>query len=240
MTGLHAGLAIALIAIALAAILLGADFELLGARKGNATWWFIGIWLATSFLIGALPNTFIMWRAGLFITAISLVVTAAAGIVVAVPLAWSIAISLALLAALLLFSASKLQLRQRNLKKSEAKAPKDSAVVNWTRRISWWVLTVSMLEAFRMSHAGAGEAVKAIGCVGMLIVFFLMLPTLSLLNWYPRLSAMTWAFSAVLLAVLGWSSTNASVWIGSVLSLLCSGLMLRLNPNDTASDEVAQ
>lgn len=240
MTGLHVGLAIALATLALMSILLGADFELLTARQGSAAWWFIVIWLATSLVIAVLPNTLIMWRVGLFLSAATLIATAIAGILVAARLGWMLAIALFLLAALLLFAATRLKARQRNVATPTIGKTICSSSINWPRRLSWWVLSICMLEAFRMSYTGAGDVIKAIGCAGMLIAFFLMLPALSLSTWYPRFSAATWILSALSFATLAWLSASLVIWSAAALCMLCAMLMLRLNPHDPGVGETAQ
>ncbi|WP_293775605.1 hypothetical protein [uncultured Oxalicibacterium sp.] len=241
MTGLHASLVAAFAVLATAAVMLGRGFELLAATGGMGAWWFIAAWLLLSAMIAVLPEAIVRWKAGLRITAIALVVTALAGLRQDVPLAVEMSVSLIVLAALLLFAASRLQARVlKKINRPQAAVTVARTATDWPRRLSWWVLALCMLEAFRLSHLGIGDQQKAIGCLGMLIAFFVMLPSLSVSTWYPRLASACWLLSAVFLAGVAWTSSNISSAGGTVLVAMCASLLWFAVRQDTDKSELPQ
>lgn len=241
MTGLHAALIAAFAVLATTAVILGHGFELLAARGGTGAWWFIAVWLSLSALLAVLPDAIVRWKAALRITAAILVATALAGLWQGVPLGMAMSVSLVVLAALLLFSATRLQPRARKkIHRPQAATPSPQAAIDWPRRLSWWVWAICMIEAFRLSHLGIGDQQKAIGCVGMLIGFFVMLPALSVSTWYPRLASVCWLLSAALLAAVAWTSTNISSAGGAVMVTVCASLLWFAVRHDTDKSELPQ
>lgn len=235
MTGLHAGLVIALTTLALMSMLFGADFELLAARHAHADWVCIVIWLVVSGAIAMLPTVMMMWRTGLYAGAAMLVATAIAGIWYQAPHAAAMAIALCIAAALLIFFARKLHARpvQRLVERNAAMASMHmQKQIDWVRRISWWVLALSMAEAFRLAQFGSSGAVKGIGSVGMLLCFFVMLPSLSVSTWFPRLASFVWMLSCLILAAIGWNTFNVSVLCGVLLVGGCAVMLSRVRPHD--------
>lgn len=245
MTGLHVALTAALATMALASVLLGADFELLAARQGNGAWWFIGIWLVLSALIAVLPGSIVQWRAGLYVSAAALLVTALAGLWRGAPHAMAMGIALLALAVILVFSAW--QLRARPHKPARAVASKaahpassDARPVDWKRRLCWWIVALCMAEAFRMAHLGAGNAVKGAGSFGMLLVFFVLLPALSVSTWFPRLAGVGWLLATVPMTWLLWHTPSVSVAIGMALVAAGGVMLLRAPAHDIDKSEMPQ
>lgn len=244
MNGLHVALTAALAAMALASVIWGADFELLAARQGNGAWWFIGIWLGLSIAIAVLPGSIVQWRAGLYVSAAALLVTALAGLWRAAPHAVTMGIALLALAAILVFSAWQLRARPHKPARVSAKAVRATKPVaqpaDWKRRLCWWILALCMAEAFRMAHLGAGNAVKAVGSLGMLLAFFVLLPALSVSTWFPRLAGACWLLAAGLLAWLLWHTPGISVAIGVALLAAGGVMLLRAPPHDVDKSEMPQ
>ncbi|MDQ7969312.1 MAG: hypothetical protein REI95_06675 [Oxalicibacterium faecigallinarum] len=241
MTGLHAALIAAFAVLAIVAVMFGRGFELLAARNGMGAWWFLAVWLLLSVVVALLSDSIVRWKVGLGMMAASLIVMGVAGVMQGAPLGIEMAGALSVLAALLVFSANRLQ--ARSLKKSsrpQATAATLPKAVDWSRRLSWWVLSICMIEAFRLSHLGVGDQQKAIGCIGMLIAFFVMLPGLSVSIWFPRIASGCWLLSAGLLALIAWKSVNLSSAAGAASVLLCAILLGFATRRDTDNSELPQ
>ncbi|GGC11883.1 hypothetical protein GCM10007205_21250 [Oxalicibacterium flavum] len=237
MTGLHVALTAALAAMAVASVLLGADFELLAARQGNGAWWFIGIWLVLSALIAVLPGSIVQWRAGLCVSAAALLVAALAGLWRGAPHAMAMGIALLTLAAILVFSAWQLRARPH---KPAHLARSDARPADWKRRLCWWIVVLCMAEAFRMAQLGAGNAVKGAGSFGMLLVFFVLLPALSVSTWFPRLAGIGWLLATVPMTWLLWRTPSVSVAIGMALVAAGGVMLLRAPVQDIDKSEMPQ
>jgi len=241
MIGLHVSLAATLAMLALAAIALGANLELLATRNGNGAWWFIGIWLVLSTAIASIPRVMIMWLTGLRACAIALGIVTVAGIWQHSPLAIEMAIALSVLVMIMLFVSHQLHARpSKPMRHAIIVSPIIKQRVDWARRLSWWVLVLCMAEAFRLGQIGSGDVAKGIGNVGMLLSFFVMLPFLSVSTWFPRLAGMGWLLSATLLAAMAFHSSNLSSAVGSVLTASCAVMLLRAKAADADKSELPQ
>lgn len=99
----------------------------------------------------------------------------------------------------------------------------------WTRRVmalrahlarhaGFWLCGALMLECFRLAHGVGADPQRGVGMVGMLLVFFLALPAVSLAAWLPR--------SAAVLLGLAAAGFGGLAWLSGLLAPLCAGLLL--------------
>ncbi len=89
------------------------------------------------------------------------------------------------------------------------------------RYAGFWLSGALMVECFRMAYVVAVDPQRGVGMLGMLLVFFLVLPAVSLAAWLPRSAAILLALASAGFALLAWLSALQ-------LPLLAAGLLMVL------------
>ncbi len=220
MLGLYGGAWLALLAVTALTLWYGRGFELLLNNDGSGAWVYLGLWAAMAAALAALPRADQGWRMILKLSAVGLLVIAAAG--------WwrsasyvAVAASLIGVAAIMLCLAPLLdatRIQRKRPQRERARRP-----VQMQRRhltVAWIAWALALALSFWSAWRGEYPAERGSGAVLLLGVFLLALPAVVLGAWRRRIAALWLTLMAVLSLPLVTDAGMASI---PTLLLLAAG-----------------
>jgi hypothetical protein len=86
--------------------------------------------------------------------------------------------------------------------------------------LPWWVLAACFVESFRIAQT-AGDG-RGAGHTGMLIVFFVLLPALSLVTCFRGPARLAWLIGSALLGWLALAADRPVLAALALTALLCA------------------
>jgi hypothetical protein len=226
MIGLHAGAVASLALIGGLSLIFGRDLELLALNHGAGPWLWLALWLGLALMIALARRALVAWRLGLGACSAALGASALVGWLSRAPLASEVGVSAAVLALACSALACGLgagrvrHVRLERLPTSAAAAatshaavaagaqrrasPPPSTVATLATVAAWAPFPIAFCTFFAWAR-GAGPLRDA-GHVGMLLAFFGLLPGAALRRWFPRVSGLCFALTALGIAALAWRS----------------------------------
>lgn len=228
--GLFAALPAALVAASLLQLAPPPGLPALAQRPLWTAWALIGGWLALAATLAGVRRAVTLWRAALGTLAALLLLGAAGSLLGRLPLGGPMAVSLALLAAATLALAGFIDERrvraERPAAGPDARGARDpshrpgaagegrGAPSRWTRlrrhlvrHAGFWLCAGLMLESFRLAFGASADPQRGVGMLGMLLVFFVVLPAVSLAGWLPRTASGLLMAAALGFGALAWRSS---------------------------------
>jgi hypothetical protein len=245
--GLFAALPAALVAAALLQLAPPPGLPPLSQRPLWLVWALIVGWLLMAGgLAWAGRRPLRLWRLGLGALAALLLLAALVSLWAGLPQGPAMALSLTLLAAGAFGLMRAVREGQRRPARPSGPTVRATARLAWWQRVvphmrrhaGFWLSGALMLECFRMAYVVAVDPQRGVGMLGMLLVFFLVLPAVSLAAWLPRSAAVLLALASAGFASLGWLSALHRPMLAAVLLMLLAWRLAR--PHRPALAPLAQ
>lgn len=226
LTGLYGGAMVMLVAVALASILLGRRFELLAAFGGYGAWYFIAGWLAWTIALATFARPRRSWRITLWVLSVLFVLVAVVGVFDA----WrsgrvdlqNLALDIALACAALAIACVLIVLRIPQTDALADTPPKIRATRarDWTVAARFGFVAIALIYAFWIAQSSPpASAESGAGALGLLTAFFISLPAVSVVIWFPRSAAILHFAAACIYAWLGWWLVGLSALVFCVFEL---------------------
>lgn len=216
----------------------------LATRPSWVYWVLVAAWAAAALLLALVVSTpWRLWRLAAVSLALLLIVAAGWGLWARLPLAWPMALSLAALAGLLGWLASVIGPREPMARKAQPRRVAADAtsrpVQRWPRgagmwlhlkqHAGFWLCSVLMVLFFALALTAKGDPQRGVGMLGMLLMFFIVLPAATLRAWMPRLACGLYTAAALgLFALALRSGLPQPLWSALTLLLLGWGPPLRM------------